>query len=751
MLAGLAACCVLASATAGAQSGSDTLGQTTLDQKIVGDGDPDFQQLSLGPGEGYVVREDGIGTAEAGRAQRRESLLYFGQLSDFQLADEESPARVEFLDFGPFSSAWRTNEALLAHQADAMIRQLNAFTGASPVPSGDGTSRPMDFTINTGDAADSQQLNETRWVRTLAEGGTLAPGSGVDPATSGNAICGLLAPLIADANAPQKYTGVQDFDDFVEGPLHQYYDPDHPSGAHAQWPSYPNLMDAAQAPFEAAGLDVPHYLTFGNHDALVQGNAAANVAYELVATGCIKPMSPLTGDMDTLAEALAGIDLSSLLSTLSTDPAKVALVPPDPARQFVSKKQYKRVFLDGNQADGHGFGFIDPAEESASRGAAGYYAWNPEPGIRFIALDTVSEAGVIGPSSDGNIDDPQFQWLRGEIAEAEAADELVILFSHHAIPSLSADVPDELAPPCLDTSGDDVNAGCDLDPRNSAPLHLGDDMTAYLHQHPNVIAWVGGHSHQNTVDPFPNPSGDGGFWSIRVAAEADWPQQSRLLEIFDNGDGTLSLFGTILDHASPATAAAPGSDATGMDVDALASLGRTIGYNDGQYGAEGCNPTCEGGPDDRNVELLIADPRRGSDPDPDPDPDPVEDCTEVIAGTAGADYLVGTPGSERILGRRGKDRLRGLAGNDCLNGGRGDDRIDGGAGKDELKGARGKDRVLANDGERDFVSAGRGNDVVRATDGKRDIVRCGRGKNDRAFLDEFDRARGCELVAVAIP
>ena len=144
-----------------------------------------------------------------------------------------------------------------------------------------------------------------------------------------------------------------------------------------------------------------------------------------------------------------------------------------------------------------------------------------------------------------------------QLEAAEAADELVVLFSHHAIPSLTADVPDELAAPCTaaDPHGHDINPGCDLDPRDSSPIHLGADLTALLHDHPNVVAWVAGHSHQNTVDPYPNPSGTGGFWSIRVAAEADWPQQSRLLEIFDNEDGTLSIFGTILDHASPATAA----------------------------------------------------------------------------------------------------------------------------------------------------------------------------------------------------
>ena len=125
-------------------------------------------------------------------------------------------------------------------------------------------------------------------------------------------------------------------------------------------------MDRAQAEFEAAGLDVPHYAAFGNHDALVQGNAFANAAYERVATGCVKPMAPLTADTDTLSEAFEGIaalNLPAVLSLVTTDPTKIALVPPDEDRQFVSKPQWKQIWKDGTQADGHGFDYVDPVEE----------------------------------------------------------------------------------------------------------------------------------------------------------------------------------------------------------------------------------------------------------------------------------------------------------------------------------------------------------------------------------------------------
>ena len=49
-------------------------------------------------------------------------------------------------------------------------------------------------------------------------------------------------------------------------------------------------MDRAQLPFTPAGLDVPSYVTNGNHDGLVQGNQVGNAAFEDIATGCFKAL-----------------------------------------------------------------------------------------------------------------------------------------------------------------------------------------------------------------------------------------------------------------------------------------------------------------------------------------------------------------------------------------------------------------------------------------------------------------------------
>ena len=620
-----------------------TRGRTTLEQTIGATGDPDdgFQTLRLAGGQPRIVREE-LAEAEPGRAKRRRSLLYVGQTTDWQLADEESPARVELLDITanpPFpntlSAAWRPQEALGAFAIEQSVRQLNEFADESPVEARHGARAPMDMVLMTGDQADNQQLNETDWVVRLLEGGSIDPNSGTDPQS-----CPPLLRPSGQTADPRLYAGVQDFDDYIEG--QQFYDPDEPSGPkYSDWPAYPGLMDRAQVPFVAEGLDVPSYVVLGNHDALAQGNQKAILPFELVGTGCIKPIVPVA-DLTEIANVL---DPEYLLGLVASNPEQVMLVPPDRRRQYVDRMQYKERFDTGAQADAHGFGLVDESENDASGGAATYYAFTPEPGIRMIAIETNCDGGVAGPSASGNIDDPQWGWLEEELERASDRDQLIIVFGHHPIRSLTCSVPDETPPACTveGSFGHDINPGCDADPRDSSPLHLGDDLTALFHRFPHVIAYIAGHTHENAISEFDQGGGGSGdFWGIETASLVDWPPQNRLIELMDNCDGTLSIFGTALDSVAPATAPAAGTDAATLTGSDLGSISRTIAFNDPQAGFG----TGEGEPPDRNVELLVEDPRRDPPPGcarrggpipPDGGPEPPPGDEPGPAGDTGGD------------------------------------------------------------------------------------------------------------------
>jgi hypothetical protein len=73
----------------------------------------------------------------------------------------------------------------------------------------------------------------------------------------------------------------------------------------------------------------------------------------------------------------------------------------------------------------------------------------------------------------------------------------------------------------------------------------------------------------------------------------------------DNGDGTLSIFGTLVNTAAPLGVPASDPPASAFTGDQLGSISRAMTMNDPQLG----DGTAEGGPEDQNVELLVDDPR----------------------------------------------------------------------------------------------------------------------------------------------
>jgi hypothetical protein len=73
-----------------------------------------------------------------------------------------------------------------------------------------------------------------------------------------------------------------------------------------------------------------------------------------------------------------------------------------------------------------------------------------------------------------------------------------------------------------------------------------------LHNYSNLILWMSGHRHINTVTPQPAPDPDHpefGFWEVETPSLRDFPQQFRTYKIVRNSNNTVSIIVTDVDPA----------------------------------------------------------------------------------------------------------------------------------------------------------------------------------------------------------
>lgn len=370
-----------ADAVAGVRTTADRPRGTRAKILAKGPADPNgWRPVVRAPGERYVVRTNLGINAKKRRAKRRKPLISFAQLSDVHICDAQSPMRLEYGE-QTSSSAYRPQEILGAHVANAMVKEINR------VARGPVTGKPFSLAIQTGDNSDNSQLNEIRWNIDVLDGGEVR----------------------ADSGDLTRFEGVMDGDP-------AYYDRTywHPDGtpdgmqddiprSQFGFPTLPGLLDAARAPFQAEGLKMPWYTALGNHDGLVQGNWSR----------------------ESTSPDYQGIAVGTTKKVLANGQLTTRQVTPDPDRRLLSRAEWvEEHFTTTGAPLGHGF-----KEQNRTDGTAYYYV--DKGAVRFVVLDTVNANGF----DTGSLDRAQFLWLKKLLASTR--NRLVVLASHHPLQSMT--------------------------------------------------------------------------------------------------------------------------------------------------------------------------------------------------------------------------------------------------------------------------------------------------------------------------
>ena len=352
---------------------------------------------------------------------------------------------------------------------------------------------PFDFGISLGDNCNATQYNELRWFIDVLDGKNINPDSG-------------------------------EKDDPIPGPNNDYQDE-----------------------YKAAGLDktIPWYQALGNHDHFWMGFLPPNdyIRKSLIGENMLNLGNPFIDPLgiDSRGFYIGSIDGRTLYGdVIGAGPVADFASPPkvlaaDPNRRSLSKKEWINEFFNtSSNPKGHGFNQAD-----ATNGFANY-TFEPKSNIpiKVIVIDDTQsnddpndpDALGFGKGSfgygHGELDNERYNWLITELDKGQAEGKLMIIAAHEPIGVEK--VPSMMA----------------WNPAFEAKL------LAKLHTYPNLILWVAGHRHLNTVTALKSPDASRpelGFWEVETSSLREFPQQFRTFEIVRNSDNTVSIFATDVD------------------------------------------------------------------------------------------------------------------------------------------------------------------------------------------------------------
>lgn len=421
-------------------------------------------------------------------AAKKERLLRFFTITDIHITDKESPNQLIYLQrlhetLPVGASVYSPVMLCTTHVLDAAVRTINALHKKDP----------FDLGISLGDTCNSTQYNELRWYIDVIDGKVIIPSSGA-------------------------HLGAETVD--------------------------------YQKPYQAAGLDksISWYQAIGNHDHFWIGSIPVDYSarkdlrqsYESDTVIAMGDVLVNPGNLTKTDYYMGVLDGSTPYGDIKfAGPAKdfkaQPKVAPDPDRRSLLKSEWmKEFFKTSTIPAGHGFNMAD-----ADKGFACYsFVRRSTVPIRVIVLDDTQDEddGSGDIHGHGFLDQARWSWLKKELADGDAAGELMIIAAH--------------IPIGVEVTAPASEVGWWTDPKNAVTLP---ELVAELQSHPSLIMWIAGHRHLNTVKAFisPDPVGapEKGFWQVETSSLRDFPQQFRTFEIYLNSDYTVSIVTTDVDPA----------------------------------------------------------------------------------------------------------------------------------------------------------------------------------------------------------
>ena len=240
------------------------------------------------------------------------------------------------------------------------------------------------------------------------------------------------------------------------------------------------------------------------------------------------------------------IDGSTTYGTIIHDgPVEEHSTPPkiaaDPDRRSLLRTQWIQEFFNTTTSPiGHGFNLVSSNPNfnlvpDDDKDGFACYSFVPKSNIplKVIVLDDTQreDDGSVDIHGHGFLDEPRWAWLQAELADGQAANQLMIIAAH--VPIAVSNIATETEWWLGDGKANIQNA-----------VNL-EDLVEKLWATPNLLMWIAGHRHFNTVKAFKRSDHDTapekGFWQVESSSLHDFPQQFRTFEIYLNSDYSISI------------------------------------------------------------------------------------------------------------------------------------------------------------------------------------------------------------------